>query len=210
MILKFLPIKLSFVVRIPGLSDSLSQLNQIGRWVGHVTDVFPHLVPHVFDGVHIRRVCWRGCYLNLLLSEETTCVTRGVASSIVMNQHKIVLERCPCIGNHGIPQNIHILETVKDPIDEHQLGFGTMVIAPQTMTLAVLLSWLTFTQSSSNLSPCLLCTSRRPSWQYRAKRNSSANTQWRQCPTCQFWWSWLHRLRDMWWSRVGARTLAGR
>ena len=35
-------------------------------------------------------------------------------------------------------------------------------IAPQTMTLAVLLPWVSSAQSSSSLSPCLLCTSRRP------------------------------------------------
>ena len=117
--------------RIPGLSGSLSQLNQNFRWVGHVTDVHPHLVAHVLDRIHIRPVFWPGHDLNLLLSEETTCVTRGVASSIVMNQHKIVMKRCPCIQNHGIPQNVHILETVEGPIDEHQLGFGIMVDSTQ-------------------------------------------------------------------------------
>ena len=62
----------------------------------------------------------------------------------------------------------------------------------------------------SSLSPCLLCTSRRSSWQYRAKRDSSTSIQWCQCPTCQFQWSWLHRLRDLRRSRVRVGTLAGR
>ena len=115
--------------RILGLSDSLSQFNQIGRWVSHVTGVLPHLVPHVFDGritgfdaevcwplngplfsplnplyslmgvevtgpplstnwsgwvlqaiCSVMRVCWPRHDLNLLLSEETTYVTCGVAS----------------------------------------------------------------------------------------------------------------------------------
>ena len=113
--------------RIPGLSDNLSQLNQIGSRVGHVTDEHPHLVPHAFDGVLIWRVFWPGQDLNLLLSEETTCVTRGVASSIVTNEHRIVLKLCPCIRNHGIPRNVDILEMVEGAIDEHKLGFGTMV-----------------------------------------------------------------------------------
>ena len=54
-------------------------------------------------------------------------MTRGVASSIVMNQHEIVLKSCPCKRNHGILQNVHILETVEGAINEHQLGSGTMV-----------------------------------------------------------------------------------
>ena len=54
-------------------------------------------------------------------------MTLGVASSIVMNEDKTVLKRCPCIRNHGTPQNVHILETVEGHIDEHHLGFGTMV-----------------------------------------------------------------------------------
>ena len=48
-------------------------------------------------------------------------------------------------------------------------------IALQTMTVAVLLPSVAFTLSSSSLFPCVLCTSCRPSWQYRTKRDLSAN-----------------------------------
>ena len=65
--------------------------------------------------------------LNLLLSGEITCVMRGVENSTVMNQHKIILKRCLCKRNHGIAQNVYILETVEGPIDEHQLRFGITV-----------------------------------------------------------------------------------